>query len=138
MPSKLGRTRDHRKQVVANLATSVILHEKITTTLAKAKTVLPIVDKIFTAAKKDTLDSRRDLNKILNDRAAVVKIFTLGLPNIKSMTSGFASLYKVAPRQGDGAPMALIVLNENIFKKSVKKEITNTNKGTVIAPKAVK
>ncbi len=118
MISKLGRTRDHRRQVVANLATSLILHEKITTTLAKAKTVLPTVDKMFTTAKKDNLLARRSLNNILNDRKAVAKVFNEGLPNIKNISSGFASIYKIAPRKGDGAPMAIVQLNENIFKKA--------------------
>lgn len=133
MISKLGRTKGHRAQVIANLATSLVLHERITTTLAKAKTVLPTIDKMFTTAKKDNLLARRSLNNILNDRKAVAKVFTAGLPNIKNISSGFASVYKIAPRKGDGAPMAIVQLNENIFKKpEVKSKAEDTNKKKVV------
>jgi large subunit ribosomal protein L17 len=116
MQSKLGRKKGHRDQVIANLATSLILHEKIDTTIIKAKTVAPFIDRIFSITKKDDLAARRYVTSILKDKKAVSKLFTQALPNIKSMTSGFSSIYKIQPRRGDGAPMATIVLNEKIFK----------------------
>lgn len=130
MQSKLGRKIGHRKQVIANLATSLILHEKITTTVIKAKTVAPFVERIFTNVRKDDLASRRQVTAALSDKKAVSKLFTQALPNVTNIKSGFSSIYKIQPRKGDGAPMAIIQLNESIFKsdkteKTAEKVITS-------------
>lgn len=125
MQSKLGRKIGHRKQVIANLATSLILHEKITTTVIKAKTVAPFVERIFTYVRKDDLASRRQVTAALSDKKAVSKLFTQALPNVKNIQSGFSSIYKIQPRKGDGASMAIIQLNELIFTDDKKSKSTD-------------
>ncbi len=123
MLSKLGRKRDARKQMIANMATSLIFHGKITTTIPRAKTVTPYVERIFTIAKKDTLTARRTVTGLLNDKKAAAKIFDIGLPNITDLSSGFTTIIKSSTRKGDGAQKAIVMLNSKIFDLKVKAEI---------------
>jgi large subunit ribosomal protein L17 len=107
---KLKRPVDSSNALLRNLITSVIEHERVITTITKAKAVRPLVDKMITLAKADTLHSRRQAAAILRTPASVKKLFdTLGT-RFGQRNGGYTRITRLAPRQGDGAEQALIEL----------------------------
>jgi large subunit ribosomal protein L17 len=94
------------------LATSFIIYEKIKTTHAKAKVLRPIVEKIITTAKKDTLHNKRQVAKILYLEDATKKVFEVLGPRYKNRDGGYTRIIKLAPRKNDGAEMAILELVE--------------------------
>lgn len=107
---KLKRPVDSRNALLRNLTTSVIEHERVITTITKAKAVRPLVEKMITLAKTDTLHSRRQAAAILRTPASVKKLFdTLGT-RFGQRNGGYTRITRLAPRQGDGAEQALIEL----------------------------
>lgn len=110
MERKLSRKKSHRELMLRNLATSLILYEKIQTTAAKAKAVKPLVEKMLARAKKDDLATRRLMLGFFLDKMAVAKIFEKLGPRYKDIKSGFIKSYKLGPRSGDNAPMAVLKL----------------------------
>jgi len=107
---KLKRPVDSRNALLRNLITSVIEHERVITTITKAKAVRPLVDKMITLAKADTLHSRRQAAAILRTPESVKKLFdTLGT-RFGQRNGGYTRITRLAPRQGDGAEQALIEL----------------------------
>jgi large subunit ribosomal protein L17 len=107
---KLKRPVDSRNALLRNLTTSVIEHERVITTITKAKAVRPLVEKMITLAKSDTLHSRRQAAAILRTPASVKKLFdTLGT-RFGQRNGGYTRITRLAPRQGDGAEQALIEL----------------------------
>jgi large subunit ribosomal protein L17 len=105
---KLTRTSEHRGAMFSNMAIALITHEQITTTLPKAKDLRPIVEKLVTLAKRNTLHTRRQAHALLRDDAAVVKLFaTLG-PRYTSRKGGYLRVLKAGFRYGDRSPMAII------------------------------
>lgn len=125
MERKLSRKKSHRELMLRNLATSLILYEKIQTTVAKAKTVKPLVEKMLTRAKKDDLIGRRLMLGFFLDKMAVAKIFEKLTPRYKDIQSGFIKSYKLAPRPGDNAPMTMLKL---MPEKENNQEIKNETK----------
>lgn len=105
---KLGRTSQHRDAMLSNMVTSLIQHSRITTTLAKAKAVRPLAEKIVTLGKKGTLHHRRLALAKLGDKSAVKKLFTEIAPRFQERKGGYTRILKLGPRRGDAAPMALI------------------------------
>lgn len=110
--SSLSRKRNNKLSLIRNLATSLILYEKITTTTAKAKMVKSEVEHILSYAKKNDLHSRRRLLSYLYDEKAVKKIFADYLPRFKDIKSGFITSYKVKTRLGDGAELTILKLQK--------------------------
>jgi large subunit ribosomal protein L17 len=113
---KLGRrfSRDsgHRQAMLSNLAASLVRHEQIVTTLAKAKDLKRVMDKYITLAKRGDLNSRRLAASRMRDEAMVKKLFeTLG-PRYKSRSGGYTRVLKAGYRYGDSAPVAVIELVE--------------------------
>jgi large subunit ribosomal protein L17 len=107
---KLNRTAEHRKAMFQNMASSLIRHEQITTTLPKAKELAPIVDKLVTLAKKGDLAARRLAAARLRDEDMVKKLFdTLG-PRYAQRNGGYTRVLKAGFRYGDNAPVAVIEL----------------------------
>ena len=107
---KLKRPVDSRNALLRNLITSVIENERVITTITKAKAVRPLVEKVITLAKTDTLHSRRQAAAILRTPASVKKLFdTLGT-RFGQRNGGYTRITRLAPRQGDGAEQALIEL----------------------------
>ena len=107
---KLKRPVDSRNALLRNLTTSVIENERVVTTITKAKAVRPLVEKMITLAKTDTLHSRRQAAAILRTPASVKKLFdTLGT-RFGQRNGGYTRITRLAPRQGDGAEQALIEL----------------------------
>lgn len=117
MPSKLGRKRDSRKQLIVNLAISLLDYGKITTTQAKAKAVVPYLEKVFSIARQGSLKSHRHVNQLLHNKKAETKIFKNILPNIKDMNKGgFISILKLSNRNGDGSAMVIVRLNDLLLQ----------------------
>jgi len=107
---KLGRKKEHRERTMRNLATSLVLYEKLLTTEAKAKSISPVVERLMSSSLKGTLTARRRALALLFDPNAVSKLFEDISARVGTRTSGFVRITKVAPRKGDGAAMAQIEL----------------------------
>lgn len=131
---KLGREKGHREAMLKNLAASVILHEKVETTVAKAKEIRPIVEKMVTMGKKGTLAARRQLLKSLPENAAA-KVMEKLAPHYSDRPGGYTRILKTGYRVGDGAEMAMIEFVD--LKAEPKKEEVVSTKKTK-APKKIK
>ncbi|MEM7662891.1 MAG: 50S ribosomal protein L17 [Pseudomonadota bacterium] len=107
---KLNRTASHRKAMFANMASSLITHEQIVTTLPKAKELKPIMDKLVTLAKKGDLASRRRAISQIRDKDAVKKLFEVMGDRYADRNGGYTRVLKAGFRHGDNAPMAVIEL----------------------------
>ena len=105
---KLNRTAEHRKAMFANMATSLIKHEQIITTLPKAKELRPIVEKLVTLAKKGGLHARRQAIAEIRDVTQVKKLFEVIGPRYKSRDGGYTRIMKAGFRYGDNAAKAVI------------------------------
>jgi large subunit ribosomal protein L17 len=106
----LGRTDSHRKAMLSNMATSLILHKRITTTLAKAKALRGYVEPLLTKSKNDTTHSRRVVFSYLQDKDAVSILFREIAEKIATRPGGYTRIIKMENRLGDNAEMALIEL----------------------------
>lgn len=114
---KLQRNGAARRSLLRGLATSVIDHDRVVTTVTKAKAVRPIVDKMITLAKRDTLHTRRQAAAFLETPAAVKKLFdTLG-PRFAQREGGYTRVTRLGFRKGDGAEQAVIELLGSELKK---------------------
>ena len=107
---KLGRNSSHRKAMFRNMATSLVQHETIKTTLPKAKELRRVVEPLITLAKEDGVANRRLAFDRLRDKAAVGKLFSELGPRFKERPGGYLRILKMGPRPGDAAPMALVQL----------------------------
>lgn len=106
---KLGRKSEHRDALIANLAISLITHERVKTTLAKAKAVRPEAEKLVTLGKKGGLHHRRlALSKLMGNTAAVRTLFKDVAPRFKERAGGYTRILKLGKRNSDSSPMALI------------------------------
>ena len=106
----LGRKSGHRKALLANMATSLILHKRIQTTVAKAKALKMYVEPLITKSKEDTTHSRSVVFSYLKNKEAVTELFRTVAPKIADRPGGYTRVLKTGFRQGDGADMALIEL----------------------------
>lgn len=106
----LDRKKGPRKALLSNLICQVVLYEKIKTTTAKAKAIKPLVEKVITRGKNDTLANRRVLLARLPIKSAVKKIFEVLGPRYKERSGGYLRIIKLGNRLGDSAPMAQIEL----------------------------
>lgn len=120
----LGRTSSHRKALLSNLASSLILHKRITTTIAKAKSLRVYVEPLITKSKEDTTQSRRVVFSYLQDKEVVNTLFREVSPKIMTRPGGYTRILKTGFRHGDNADMCIIELvdfNENLLKTSTSK-----------------
>ncbi len=140
----LGRTDSHRKAMLSNMATSLILHKRITTTLAKAKALRGYVEPILTKSKSDTTHSRRIVFSYLQDKDAVSILFREIAEKIANRPGGYTRIIKMENRLGDNAEMALIELVDynTVYGTEAKPEKKSTRrrggsgKGKAAAPAA--
>ena len=138
----LGRKSGHRKALLANMATSLILHKRIKTTVAKAKALQGYVEPLITKSKEDSTHSRRVVFSYLKNKEAVTELFRTVAPKIAERPGGYTRVLKTGFRQGDGADMALIELvdfNEAALAsapKAAKKTTRRSSKKAVEAPAA--
>jgi large subunit ribosomal protein L17 len=105
---KLGRTTAHRRSLFRNQLSSLFTHERITTTLYKAKDLRPLAEKMITLGKRGGLHARRLALKSLPDQTAVKKLFDVLAPRFKERTGGYTRILKLGRRPGDGAEMAIL------------------------------
>lgn len=106
----LGRTASHRKAMLSNMASSLILHKRIETTLAKAKELRKFVEPLLTRAKEDTTHNRRVAFSYLNDKESTKELFGVVSDKIASRPGGYTRIIKLGNRLGDAAETALIEL----------------------------
>jgi large subunit ribosomal protein L17 len=120
----LGRTASHRKALLANMATSLILHKRITTTAAKAKELRKYVEPLITKAKDDSTHSRRIVFSYLKNKESIKELFGAVAGKVGERPGGYTRVLKLMNRKGDNAEMAIIELvdfNENLLKDSSSK-----------------
>ena len=138
----LSRTASHRKAMLANMAISLIMHKRITTTLAKAKALKMYVEPLITRSKTDTTTSRRVVFRYLQNKYAVTELFKEVAPKIADRPGGYTRIIKLGTRQGDAADVCFIELvdfDENMAKtpKTAKKtRRSRRSKGAEAAPAA--
>ena len=129
----LGRKSGHRKALLANMATSLILNKRIQTTVAKAKALKVYVEPLITKSKDDSTHSRRVVFSYLKNKEAVTELFRTVAPKIADRPGGYTRVLKTGFRQGDGADMALIELvdfNEAALASAPKKAAKKAAKKT--------
>lgn len=107
---KFGRRSAHRRAMLRNLVTSMILAEKIQTTEAKAKQIRSITEKMITLGKRGDLHSQRQALSYMLDETAVKKLFDEIAPRYEERQGGYTRILKLGPRRGDAAPMAILEL----------------------------
>lgn len=119
---KLSRTSSHRWAMLRNMATSLFRHERITTTVTKAKELRPFAEKLITLAKKETLHARRQVLRHIKDREVVSKLFdTLG-PRFATRPGGYSRIVRATPRRGDNAELAIIELIDTAVATAAPKK----------------
>ena len=107
---KLGRDSAHRKALYANLTASLIEHERIKTTVAKAKEVRPVAEEMITLGRRGDVPARRQALKFLRSQDVVHKLFSEVGPRFSDRPGGYSRIVKLGPRQGDAAEMAYLEL----------------------------
>ncbi len=105
---KLGRSTAHRKSLFRNQLASLVEHERIITTLSKAKELRPIAERIVTKGRVDTVHARRQVRQWLPNRQLVVKVFGDLGPRFADRPGGYLQIFKLGPRKGDAAEMATL------------------------------
>jgi large subunit ribosomal protein L17 len=131
----LGRTSSHRKAMLSNMASSLILHKRISTTLAKAKALRTYVEPLLTFSKEDSTHSRRIVFSTLQNKEAVSELFREISKKIADRPGGYTRILKTGTRLGDNADMCMIELvdyNENLLgtKEETKAKATRRRRGT--------
>jgi len=116
---QFGRDSGHRKALLRTLVASLLRHEKIETTLAKAKEIRPLAEQMITLAKRGDLHARRQALSFINDEAVVKGLFEVVAPRFSGRNGGYTRIVRTRTRMGDAAPMAVIELVER-QKKEVK------------------
>lgn len=127
----LGRKSGHRKSMLANMASSLIFHKRIETTVAKAKALQVYIEPLITKSKDDSSHSRRIVFSYLKNKEAVTELFRTVAPKIADRPGGYTRVLKTGFRHGDGADMALIELvdfNEAALASTPKKEKKTTRR----------
>ncbi|HKR51975.1 MAG TPA: 50S ribosomal protein L17 [Pseudonocardiaceae bacterium] len=108
--ARLGGSPAHERLMLANLATSLFTHGKITTTEAKAKRLRPFAERLITKARKADLHNRREIMRVIRDKDVVHKLVAEIGPHFATRPGGYTRIVKAIPRKGDNAPMAIIAL----------------------------
>jgi large subunit ribosomal protein L17 len=120
---KLGRSQAHRDSLLANQVCSLIIHQRIRTTLAKAKAARPLAEKMVTLGKKGTIHARRTAAAYLHQDAAVKKLFEEIAPRSAARKGGYTRIVKLGERKSDSAPMALLEWVDAAVVETVSEEI---------------
>ena len=134
----LSRTASHRSAMLSNMAVSLIMHKRITTTLAKANALKKYVEHLITKCKQDTTNSRRVVFSYLQDKKAITELFTVISQKVGDRPGGYTRIIKTGFRAGDAAPMCFIELvdfDENMAKTAKKaKRTRRSSKKAAEAP----
>ncbi len=135
----LGRTADHRQAMLANMAISLIMHKRITTTVAKAKALKKYVEPLITKAKEDSTNARRVVFSYLQNKYAIKELFGEVSAKVGDRPGGYTRIIKLGTRQGDAAPICFIELvdfDENMAKTATKKKSTRRSRKSTKAIEA--
>lgn len=135
----LGRTSAHREAMLSNMATSLIMHKRINTTLAKAKELKKFVEPLITRSKNDTTHSRRIVFAYLHNKFAVTELFREVSQKVADRPGGYTRILKTGFRKGDNAEMCMIELvdfNETYTVEEKKKTTKTRRSSKKTAPKA--
>ncbi len=135
----MGRTSSHRKAMLSNMASSLILHKSINTTLAKAKALRPYVEKLITKAKEDNMHNRRIVFSYLQSKYSTKEIFGVVAEKVATRPGGYTRILKTGNRLGDNAEMCMMELvdfNEFYQKETTKKTTAKRTRRSTAAPKA--
>jgi len=122
-PSKgkrLGGSPSHERHILANLATALFEHGRITTTASRAKRLRPVAERLVTIAKKGDLHARRQILTTIGNKSVVHELFTEIAPRYDNRNGGYTRIIKIEPRKGDNAPMAIIELVEPLAENVVR------------------
>jgi large subunit ribosomal protein L17 len=128
---KLGRTAQHRLALMRNLVTALFEHERIKTTLPKAKESRRFADRMITFALKNNVAARREVGRFMQDKTVLKKLFDVIGPRFVGRPGGFTRILQLGPREGDGAEMALLelVIREERHHEKKAKEAAAKQKG---------
>jgi len=129
---KFNRTSEHRRALMRNLATSLIKHKKITTTVEKAKELRKFIEPIITKAKTDSVATKRYVSDDIKDRDIVKELFTEVIAKVGERPGGYTRIVRLGQRKGDGAELAIIELVD--FSGIVKPKPTKKAKAESITP----
>ena len=135
----LGRTADHRRAMLANMAISLIMHKRITTTLAKAKALKKYVEPLITRSKDDSTNSRRVVFSYLQNKEALKELFGPVAQKVGDRPGGYTRIIKLGFRQGDAAEKAFIELvdfDENMLKSPKAEKKTRRSRKSATAAKS--
>jgi large subunit ribosomal protein L17 len=117
---KLERPKAHRHALMSNLASALITHGKIKTTEAKAKALKPLIDKLITTAKLNTVHARRLVGKTIKSRDLIKKLFDESAPEMLNRTSGYSRIMRIGARRGDSAPVVMVELIQAVQEQDEK------------------
>ncbi len=135
----LNRTHAHRRALYRNMVEALIENEKITTTVAKAKELRRVAEKIITKAKVKNLHTIRQINKLIKDETLLMKLFNDIAPRYEKRNGGYTRIIKLTARKGDGAEMCIIELlgeEEQVSKKKKAKKKATAPKAEKVAVEA--
>ncbi|MCK4361129.1 MAG: 50S ribosomal protein L17, partial [Bacteroidales bacterium] len=127
----LSRTSSHRKAMLSNMASSLIIHKRIKTTVAKAKALRSYIEPLITKSKVDSTHSRRTVFSYLQNKEAVTELFREVSQKIAERPGGYTRILKTGTRLGDNAEMCFIELvdyNENLLAEKVEKKVKTTRR----------
>ncbi|MEN3610424.1 50S ribosomal protein L17 [Plantactinospora sp. ZYX-F-223] len=138
---RLGGSPAHERMILANLATALFQHGRITTTQTKAKRLRPLAEQLITKAKRGDLASRRRVLTVVRDKDVVFTLFDQIAPRFANRNGGYTRIVKTVPRKGDNAPMAIIELVEELVeapaapaKKTAARKAAQQDKVEALAP----
>jgi large subunit ribosomal protein L17 len=135
---RLGGSPAHERHILANLATALFQHGRITTTEAKAKRLRPVAERLITFAKRGDLHARRHVLTVVTDKGVVHQLFTEIAPQFSERDGGYTRITKIGPRKGDNAAMAVIELvrGEPVAAKPRRRARRADTTGTTTTPAA--
>ncbi|MEU6793331.1 50S ribosomal protein L17 [Nonomuraea wenchangensis] len=135
--ARLGGSPAHERLILANLATDLFRHGKIRTTVAKAKRLRPVAERLITKAKKGDIHNRRQVLTVVRDKGVVHHLFTEIATTFAERPGGYTRITKIGPRKGDNAPMAIIELvTEPLNAVTTRRTEAPAAPATEEAPKA--
>lgn len=130
---RLGRKTSHREAMFRNMVTSLLNHEKITTTDAKAKEIRVVAERMITLGKRGDLHSMRLAASVIREKSVVSKLFSTIAPRYKERSGGYTRIIKLGARLGDAAPISIIELVEEEIKPSKVKQVPSAKKAVRVA-----
>jgi large subunit ribosomal protein L17 len=133
---RLGGSPAHERHILANLATALFEHGKITTTEAKARRLRPVAEKLITFAKRGDLHARRQVLTVVTDKGVVHTLFAEIAPEYSERSGGYTRITKIGPRKGDNAAMAVIELVKGEPVAAKPRRRARRTEPTSAAPKA--